>query len=400
MMELEEAVERILAAVEPLPPERVALEEATNRISAERVASSVDLPPFDNSSVDGYAVHCPDLANADTHPVTLRVIGAAPAGLSSGIRVLPGTCVRIFTGSLLPEGADAVVMQEDVSPAPGEPEKVIFSEKARPWENVRLQGEDVKRGAGIIPTRGMRLTPQRLGLLAAVGAADVLVRPQPKVGLLATGDELREGGRPLAPGQIYESNRVALAGLARQLQCVPKTYPLVPDKLEATKAALEKAFAECDAVVTTGGVSVGELDFVKSAFASVGGELDFWKVAIKPGRPFVFGKWQGKPLFGLPGNPVSAFVTFLVLTAPALLKMSGATTFRPQTFDGTLGEPLANDGARRHFMRVTWSQDGQVRLSGPQASHMLASLAGAWGLVDVPANTTLPEGDSVKVLYW
>ena len=212
------------------------------------------------------------------------------------------------------------------------------------------------------------------------------------VGLLATGSELQEPGQPLAPGQIYESNRIALAALMQRAGAVPRTFPLVADALAATSLALADAFNQCDAVVTSGGVSVGEMDFIKRAFEQIGGELEFWKVAIKPGRPFVFGRCRGKLLFGLPGNPVSALVTFLLLVRPALLRWQGATDVSLPAHPGVLAEPLANDGERRHFMRVKVDPTGKVRSAGVQASHVLSSVAAANGLVDVPPNTTLACG--------
>jgi molybdopterin molybdotransferase len=220
------------------------------------------------------------------------------------------------------------------------------------------------------------------------------------VGLLATGSELQEPGQPLAPGRIYESNRLALAALLRHVGAVPRIFPLVADELAATSRALEEACSQCDAVVTTGGVSVGEMDFIKRAFGQVGGELEFWKVAIKPGRPFAFGRCRGKLLFGLPGNPVSALVTFLLLVRPALLRWQGAANLSLPALPGVLAEPLANDGGRRHFMRVKVDSVGRVYSAGIQASHVLSSVAVANGLVDVPPNTTLGAGTAVSVLRW
>ncbi len=220
------------------------------------------------------------------------------------------------------------------------------------------------------------------------------------MGLLASGSELLEGGQPLASGKIYESNRAGLAALAAQAGAIPRIFPLVKDSLADTRAALESAFAGCDVVVTSGGVSVGEMDFVKDAFEKIGGELQFWKVAIRPGRPFVFGRLGEKFLFGLPGNPVSAFVTFLLLVRPALARWQGARDVRLPAHPGTLVEPLVNPGERRHFTRVTVDAAGNVRSAGTQASHILSSLASADALVDVPPKTTLPAGAAVSVLRW
>jgi molybdopterin molybdotransferase len=220
------------------------------------------------------------------------------------------------------------------------------------------------------------------------------------VALLATGSELREAGTELGSGQIYESNRIGLAALISNAGAVARILPLVSDDLEGTRRALEKAFAHADIVVTCGGVSVGEFDFVKQAFEQMGGKLDFWKVAIKPGRPFVCGQWKGKLLFGLPGNPVSAHVTFLLLVRPAVLRYQGATEVRLPVSHGELAEPLDNRGSkRRHFIRVMTSE-GKVCSAGVQASHVLSSLAEANGLVDVPPDAIVPAGTFVQVLRW
>jgi molybdopterin molybdotransferase len=235
-------------------------------------------------------------------------------------------------------------------------------------------------------------------LLAACGLAEVEAGRKPAAGLLATGAELQEPGQPLRAGQVYESNRYMLGALMRRAGAMPRAFPLVPDDLKATTEALACAFEQCDAVVTSGGVSVGEMDFVKAALERLGGELQFWKVAMKPGRPFVFGRCQGKLLFGLPGNPVSAFVTFLLLVRPAFLRWQGASDVSLPASPGVLAEPVANDGLRRHFMRVRLEADGKVRSAGLQASHVLSSLAAANGLVDVPPGVTLAAGTTVRVL--
>lgn len=285
-------------------------------------------------------------------------------------------------------------MQEDTS---HEGNEVLILDAVRPRENVRHQGEDVRSGT-TLGAAGEEIAPGLVGLLGAVGVSEVVVGRQPVVGLLATGSELQEPGQPLAPGQIYESNRAMLAALIARAGGRPKVYPLVRDTLAATRAALEQAFAECDLVVTSGGVSVGELDFVKDAFTSLGGELEFWRVAIRPGKPFVFGKLGGKFLFGLPGNPVSASVTFLLLTYPALRRWQGASVTSLPTYPGVLGEPLTNPGDRRHFMRVRMDANGKIFSAGKQASHVLAALARADGLLDLGAGQILAAGQPVTVL--
>jgi len=398
MLSVEQARERILDAVRPLPAETADLNEALGRFTAEPLRAAVDLPPADNSAMDGYAVRAADLASASADaPVALRVIGTAPAGVVLDKVVERGTCARVFTGSALPRGADAVVMQEDVKQNSQDPSSVLFAESAPPWDNVRLRGEDVKAGALLLEA-GERLTAPRLSFLAAAGISAMRAARRPVAGLLATGDELREPGRPLEAGAIYESNRIGLAALARQAGAIPKVYPLVRDELAATKAALEQALAECDVVISTGGVSVGEMDWVKAAFAAIGGQIDFWTVAMRPGKPFAFGRWKEKLFFGLPGNPVSALVSFLLLARPALLRLQGAREVLPRTISAILTEPLVNHAERRHFMRVTLDGRGGARSAGSQSSHILSAMARADGLVDVPPKTTLAVGAHISVL--
>ena len=395
MLELEEARARILAALTPLPVESVALSSAAERFTADAVMSPMDLPAFDNSAMDGYAVRAADVAGTSADaPLSLREVGRATAGAVFAGSLEKDCCVRVFTGSPLPAGADAVVMQEDTRiHSPGQIEVL---DAVKPWENVRFRGEDVKQGAELLAA-GQRLNAGRLGLLAATGLASVSVRRQPVVGVLATGNELVEAGQPLHAGMIYESNRVMLEPLLAQAGAVARVFPLVPDTLEATRSALETAFAGCDAVVTSGGVSVGELDFVKAAFEKLGGKLEFWKVSIRPGKPFVFGRLGEKFLFGLPGNPVSALVTFLVLVRPALLHWQGAVEVELPSHFCTLAEALVNRGDRRHFVRVKVDADGMARPAGAQASHRLGSLAVANGLVDVPPGMTLAAGALARV---
>lgn len=394
MLEVEEAQARISAAVSPLASELILLREAAGRVLAESMVAPLSLPSFDNSAMDGYALRAADVAGASAQsPVILKHVGAVAAGATFGGAVEHGTCVRLFTGSPLPAGADAVVMQEDTRVAG---HSISVLDAVKPWENVRLTGEDVKRGKTIVQA-GERLSAARLALCGALGLERVRVGARPVIGILGTGNELVEAGTPLAPGQIYESNRLAVAALVHDAGGSANMLPLVRDSLEATRDALEKAFAESDAVVTTGGVSVGDHDLVKAAFESLGGTVDFWQVAMKPGKPFVFGKLGGKFLFGLPGNPVSAFITFLVLVRPAILRMQGASDLSLSSHPAVLAEPLHNRGGRRHFMRVRVDESGRVWSSGPQASHALGALARANGLVEVAPETNLATGATVMV---
>ncbi len=411
MLEYEQAVDRILAQMPSPQMELVPLAEACGRVLLQSIVSPIDLPCFDNSAMDGYAVRAADIVAAKPdRPVRLRLAGRIAAGEMFAGEISAGQCVRLFTGSPLPNGADAVVMQEDSRTNPADPNEVLILESARPWENVRLRGEDIQCNKPVAHA-GEILTPGRIALLGAAGVAQVPASRQPTVGLLATGSELKDPGEPLGPGQIYESNRLALASLAQRAGGRPRVFPLVSDDLTRTRDLLADAFKVCDLVVSSGGVSVGELDFVKQAFEELGGQLGFWRVAIKPGRPFVFGRLASTPdspgqdasprarfLFGLPGNPVSAWVTFLLLVRPALLRWQGATELHLARHPGVLSEPLANPGPRRHFIRVKVDPEAKVSSAGLQASHALSSLAAANGLVDVPPATTLPADMTVQVM--
>ncbi len=399
MLTLAEAQHRIVSSINPLEDEVVDLKDAANRILRQEVLAAIDLPRFNNSAMDGYAVRSGDLALAtDASPVALHLTGTAAAGRIYEGSMSAGSCVRVFTGSLLPGGADAVVMQEDVRIRPEMPNRVWFSEPVEPLEFVRREGEDVRVG-DVLAGPGERLGAGHVALLGAVGTARVRVGRRPIVGLLATGNELREPGSSLAEGQIYESNRAAIAVMAAQAGAQPRWFPLVPDDADVTRRALSTAFAECDAVITSGGVSVGELDFVKSAFEGIGGRLEFWKVAMKPGKPFVFGHFDRKRLFGLPGNPLSALVTFHLLVRPALLRLQGAADWSLPVRRCELAESLVNKGDRPHFICVSL-EAGAAKSAGKQGSHRLRGLAQAEGLVEVPAGSTLPAGRVVSVLAW
>ena len=392
MIELEEAGQRILDVIHPTGRETVALPEIDGRVLAEDLTAPINLPTFDNSAMDGYAVRAAEALTG----ARLRRIGEAPAGTVFEGEVGEGECVRIFTGSPMPAGANAVVMQEYTRV---DGETIEVTEGVKSLENVRLRGEDVKEGDAIGHV-GELLTPSHLALLGSCGVGTVRVHQRPIIGLLATGNELREPGAKLAPGEIFESNRQTIARLVELAGAQPRIYPLVPDTLDDTVTALKAAFIECDAVVTSGGVSVGEHDYVKAAFEELGGTLDFWKVRIKPGKPFVCGRLDDRFLFGLPGNPVSAFVTFLLLVRSALLKMSGAINTELPSHPAVLVAPLTNHGDRRHFVRVFVNAEGQAHPAGLQASHAVGPLAKANGLVDVPPETTLDKDSTVAVLRW
>ena len=396
MLQLEEARDRILATIQPLPAETVPLSDVSGRILAEDFVAPLNLPGFDNSAMDGYAVQSDDLRTAnEASPASLQVVAEIPAGAQSAASISAGTCARIFTGSPLPAGADAVVMQEDASRTG---DTISFHEPVKPWENVRLRGEDVKAGTCLLQA-GDRLGLGAIALLGAMGVGSIRVHRRPVVGVLATGSELQEAGKLLAPGQIYESNRTTLAALIRSVGGDARIFPVAPDTLEATRAALQGALEQCEMVITSGGVSVGELDFVKEAFQSLRGNLEFWRVAIRPGKPFVFGSLSARRLFGLPGNPVSAVVTALLLVAPAILRAQGARNIEPPSQLAIAADEFRNATDRRHFMRVCVDSLGRAHLAGLQASHALASLAAANGLLDVSPGTVIKPGALVRVIH-
>jgi molybdopterin molybdotransferase len=396
MTGLEEARTQILQAVGTVGRQSIALKDAAGRIAADSVTANHDLPLFDNSAMDGFAVRSVDVSRATmVKPVALRVIGKIAAGQLWEKRLEDETAIRVFTGSMMPSASNAVVMQEDTIEGDGDEIRIL--EPVKPYENVRLKGEDVRKG-DVLLREGAVITPGLVGLLAALGISEISVFRRVKVGLLATGSELQDAGATPEEGKVFESNRAMLASFLQRIGAEPQIYPVVPDELAQTQAALAKAFDENQVVVTSGGVSVGEFDHVKQAFEAIGGKQNLWKVNVKPGKPFVFGRKADKFLFGLPGNPVSALVTFVLLVRPALLRMQGAINVDLPSHSGVLSEQLSNRGDRRHFMRVCVESNGKVRLSGTQASHMLGSLATANGLVDVPPGKVLEAGAAVQVL--
>ena len=399
MLEFNEALSRVLERVTRLDHETVGLSDINCRVLAEPLYSGLDLPVSDNSSMDGYALRAEDIQKASKDlPITLTVAGTVPAGKVSSVEVEQGTCVRLFTGSFLPKGADAVIMQEDTETVDG-CSSIRCIDSVKPWENIRFQGEDVKKGALLIEA-GTRIRARHLGMMAAIGASEINVSRRPRVAILSTGHELQEAGTELAPGAIYESNRLILSEMVRQVGGVPQIYPLVDDTMDATKAALQRAAAENDALITSGGVSVGDFDLIRPAIEALGGKIDFWKVRLRPGKPFVFAELNGKPVFGLPGNPVSAVTTYMVLARPALLQMQGAAEVLATMRPCRLSESIANRSDRPHFFRVQLNETDGASSAGLQGSHALQSLSKADGWLCVDPGQSLAEGDAVSVMVW
>jgi molybdopterin molybdotransferase len=393
LLSVDDALARLLAEAKPVGEvEDVPTLEATNRILARAQRSTMDVPPMDNSAMDGFAVRIADGPR-------LRVAQKIMAG-SVGKPLEKGAAARIFTGAPIPPGADAVVMQEHCTV---EKDFVVLKKTPEPGEWIRLVGSDVKKGGEILPA-GKRLLPQDTGLAASVGIKSLPVFRKVRLGLFFTGDELVMPGEPLAPGRIYNSNRFTLRGLAEVFGCELRDYGIVPDTLEATRATLRRAAAECDVIVTSGGVSVGEADYVKPAVEAEG-KLLMWRIAMKPGRPLAFGTVGKASFIGLPGNPVSSFVTFLIFVRPFLLRTQGMSEVRAKTLSARADFDWAEPDARREFLRAKWNAQGGLDLYPTQDSAVLTSTSWADGLIDNPAAHAIRKGDLVRFmpyseLYW
>ena len=397
LVSLDEAVERILARIQAPSPEsaeKVSTFDALGRVLAADVRSLIEVPPADNSAMDGYAVRVADLTGAG---VVLPVSQRIPAGVV-GTPLPSGTAARIFTGAQLPDGADAIAMQEnctvvesgvriDIVPAAGE------------W--VRRRGEDVARDA-IVLAAGRRLDPQSLGMAASVGAATLHVARRPRVALFSTGDELAMPGETLAPGAIYNSNRFTLRALIESLGGAHEDLGIVVDRLDPTREALTRAARSADLIVTCGGVSVGEEDHLKPAVEAVG-RLDMWQIAIKPGKPLAFGEvfrsdGTSAWFIGLPGNPVSAFVTFLIVVRSVMLRLQGAPTALPRPIPMRADFAWPRPDKRREFLRVRRNDSGGLDLFGQQGSNVLTSTIWGDGLVDNAGGRMIAPGDMVSYL--
>ena len=390
LLSVDEALAQLMSGARPVSEiEEVATLEATNRILARAQRSTMDVPPMDNSAMDGYAVRLSDLSSSQRK---LKVKQKIYAG-SVGTLLEPGTAARIFTGAPIPPGADAVVMQEECVV---EGEFVSLRKSPEPGEWVRYVGSDIKKGAEILPA-GRRLAPQDTGLAASVGIKMLPVFRKIRLGLFFTGDELVMPGEPLAPGRIYNSNRFTLRGLGEVFGCDVRDYGIVPDTLEATREVLRRAAQDCDVIVTSGGVSVGDADYVKPAVEAEG-QLLMWRIAMKPGRPLAFGRVQEAAFIGLPGNPVSSFVTFLIFVRPFLLRTQGLSSVEPTAITARADFDWPQPDARREFLRVKWNAQGGLDLYPTQDSAVLTSTAWADGLVDNPANRAIRKGESVRFL--
>ncbi|MBV8634898.1 MAG: molybdopterin molybdotransferase MoeA [Burkholderiaceae bacterium] len=402
MLSAAQALELLLAAAVPLQEtETLPTEAANGRVLAAAVESTLNVPSADNTQMDGYAVRAADCASGDALlPVSQRI----PAGVV-GQPLQPGSAARIFTGAMIPQGADAIVMQEqcEASEVDGRP-MVRVRAKPEPGEWVRRTGEDIRAGS-VILVAGTRLRPQELGLAASVGLACLPVRRRLRVAIFFTGDELAMPGEPLKPGAIYNSNRYTLRAYLENLGCTVGDFGIVPDNLEATRAALRRAAEQHDLIITSGGVSVGEEDHVKPAVEAEG-QLNLWQIAIKPGKPLAFGevnkapdKDGGKAFFiGLPGNPVSSFVTILLFVRPFILRLQGVQDVTPHALPLRADFGWDKTDRRNEFLRAKMNVQGGLDLFSNQGSAVLSSVAWADGLVDNPAGTIINPGDTVRFL--
>jgi len=397
LLDFDEALAQWLALARPgTGEERVPTVEALDRVLAADVRATLDVPPADNSQMDGWAVRAAELIPNATFPVSQRIpAGSVPAALE------PGSVARIFTGASVPAGADTIVMQEQATPVG---DRVRFGVQPQPGEWIRRAGEDVRRGQ-VVLSAGHRLSPQALGLAASVGLAELPVRPRLRVACFFTGDELAMPGEPLAPGAIYNSNRFVLVALLRRFGCEVLDLGIVPDSLEATRAALRRAAEACDLIVTSGGMSVGEEDHVRPALQAEG-ELRTWQVAIKPGKPLAWGRvprsaGHGAAHFvGLPGNPVSSFVTFLLFVRPFMLRLLGVPDLTPRALALRADFDWPTPDRRREFLRVRLNPAGGLDLFPNQGSGVLTSTVWADGLLDNPPRHPIRAGDTVRFLSY
>jgi molybdenum cofactor synthesis domain-containing protein len=402
VISLEDAKARVLQQCDLLAPKPTLLRNALGNVTAQDITSDEPVPPFANTAMDGFAVRA---ADTTTPPVPLDVIGTIAAGSPPEPAIERGQAVRIFTGAPIPPGADAVVMVEDTDAWQQPPSgTVTINKTATVGEHVRPPGDDIAPGQLVVPA-GTALTPAHLGVLSSIGVTDVLVYPRARVGVLSTGDELVQGNAPLGPGQIRESNRATLLACVAQANADPVDLGVVGDTEKAITDALTEGLSLCDAIITSGGVSVGDFDFVKVVLDRLSGDAMSWmQVAIKPAKPFAFGVVQGTPVFGLPGNPVSSLVSFECFARPALRQMMGHAQIERTEVTAVADEAFRRrpDG-RVHLVRVKaeWSAGDQrfhIQSAGGQASHMLHATAQANALAVLPDGQGAEIGDDMRVL--
>jgi molybdopterin molybdotransferase len=390
MISEEEARRKILETIQPLPVRTVSLSGALDCFSGQDLVARMPMPGFDNSAMDGYAV----VASSCRTGERLRVIGEQPAGVDRGIRISPGEAARIFTGALMPAGTDAVVMQEDVT---RDSDEIVLNVDVEAGDFVRQRGCDLSEGQKIL-SKGERIRAATIALLASQGFSEVTIGGDVDVAITSTGDELVKPGTRINPGQIYESNSVLLEALLQRSNATVRSVETCPDDQPSLTEALKRGL-QYRVLIITGGVSVGEHDLVKSTLFSLGAKIDIWRVAIKPGKPFLFGQAGSCAIFGLPGNPVSTFVTFLQFVRPAILKMMGATCLDLPEVPARLTTDVTNDGDRPHYIRGKLG-DGKFAPVGRQESHALFGLSQSNGLLRVAVGDSFKAGEIVNVQTW
>ncbi|MBN4075531.1 MAG: molybdopterin molybdenumtransferase MoeA [SAR86 cluster bacterium] len=377
--------------------EVVAMSEASGRIIADTINAEINVPGYDNSAMDGFAVNTDFIKKpGSTLPITLPISQVIPAGLT-GAKLESDTAARIFTGAPIPLGANAVILQEDTE---YDDQQVKVKQVPKAGQNIRLCGHDIKQG-DVILEQGHKLLPQDIGLLASLGLAKVKVYKPLKIAILNTGDELVAPGENLKAGQIYESNSFTLDALLKKMGMQTQKLGIVKDDLQSTQQALLRATEDADCIMSSGGVSVGDADYIKTAVENLG-KLSLWKLAIKPGKPFSFGQVGETPFFGLPGNPVAVFVTFLMLVKPYLLKMQGAQNIHSEKYLLPAGFEVAEVGSRQEYLRVCLqgNQQGKQELIPflNQGSSVMTSTSWADGLAIIPINTRIERGDLLEFL--
>ncbi len=391
----EQALDHLLEHATPLAQsESLVLTECLGRILAQDLTSSINVPPTDNSAMDGYAIRTADMV--ENGKTTVKVSQRIAAG-ETGSELEAGTAARIFTGAPVPAGADAVIMQEHVE---DDGATLSFDVALKAGENIRKSGEDITRGQ-VVVKKGSRLRAQELGLAASIGESHLSVKRRLRVGIFFTGDELVEPGKPLGPGKIYDSNRYTINGLLKTLDCEIIDLGLVGDTLQETKAAIRKAVEKADLVITSGGVSVGEEDHVRIALEQLG-ELHMWRLNIKPGKPLAFGVVKNTAFIGLPGNPVSAFATFCLFVSPFIKQQQGSSEVRVEAFEVEAAFDWPRPDRRREFIRARLGRDQKQQMIAEiyhhQGSGVLMSTSWADGFVVIPENTSIQSGDRVQFI--
>ena len=398
MLSVEDARQQMLDSIPVLSPEKRQILDCSGYVLAEELYATENIPPFDNSAMDGFAVIAADVNMASKdNPVVLKVVETIAAGYAPEKEVSSGECSRIMTGAMIPKGANAVVMQEDTELSG---DQVNIFDSVVETENVRFTGESVKHDDCVM-SDGKLIRPTDISMLASLNCTEVTVYKKPTIAIVSTGDELTPIGKKLKPGKIRDSNRYGLYAQVQSTGGIPIDMGIAPDDEEETERIFLESISQADGLITSGGVSVGEHDVVKNVLTKLG-EMNFWRVAMKPGKPQVYGFIDNKPIFGLPGNPVSSLVVFELFVRPALLKMAGHTDLLRPTFKAVLSTDVTNKDGRVNYMRaILTKQDDEylAKITGPQGSGILHSLVLANGLITIPTGVSLKAGEKVEAQF-